>query len=134
MIDNKTMLELDDDAAHIKIGGEWRMPSRSEWQELLNNCDLMMSSSDGIAGFKAVGKISGYTDRMIFLPSGGYCSDSSVICDGIYCYYWSSSSCAETNSSIPFYAEVWYSSAYGRTYMSDFERDSGCLIRPVISK
>ena len=31
------ILDLEDDAAHVNMGGKWRMPTRDELEELLNN-------------------------------------------------------------------------------------------------
>ena len=36
--DGKTTLDLEDDVAHVKWGGNWRMPTREEIQELIDNC------------------------------------------------------------------------------------------------
>ena len=131
VVDNKTRLELEDDAAHVKLGGEWRMPSYAEWEDLFNNCDVVRSSLNGVVGFKVVGKISGYTDRMIFFPSRGY--KASGMNDIIGCYYWSSSSVAELFSHNPFSAWAWISSEE-QTRMSSADKSNGLLIRPVVDK
>lgn len=34
-VDNKTVLDSDDDAAHVVLGGKWRMPTHSEQEELV---------------------------------------------------------------------------------------------------
>ena len=38
-VDNKTELELADDAARANWGGTWRMPTDDEWTELRENCE-----------------------------------------------------------------------------------------------
>ena len=35
-VDNKTVLELEDDAAYVNWGGNWRMPTKAELDELTN--------------------------------------------------------------------------------------------------
>ena len=44
IVDNKTTLDLEDDAARANMGGDWRMPTEAEFQELLDietmNCVL----------------------------------------------------------------------------------------------
>ena len=53
-VDNKTTLDLEDDAATQNWGGAWRMPTHTEMAELLNNCYLVWTSSyndSGIAGY-----------------------------------------------------------------------------------
>ena len=37
-VDNKTRLELEDDAARANWGGAWRMPTEKEWTELHDKC------------------------------------------------------------------------------------------------
>lgn len=32
-------LTLEQDAAHVNLGGDWRMPTKAEFQELIDNCD-----------------------------------------------------------------------------------------------
>ena len=36
--DNKTVLEPEDDAAYVNLGGGWRMPTQGDWQELKDKC------------------------------------------------------------------------------------------------
>lgn len=38
IIDGKTVLDLEDDVANVKLGDGWRMPTIEEFQELFNNC------------------------------------------------------------------------------------------------
>ncbi len=57
------------DAAAFNWGGDWRLPSKEEWEELVDNCDWKVDTVDDIAGYRVVSKVSGYEDRSIFLPS-----------------------------------------------------------------
>ena len=92
-VDNKTILDPEDDVAHVKWGGSWRMPTKAEQVELRNNCTWRWYDSDnsefnGIAGYKVTSKIKGYTDRSIFLPAAGYrygTDLNSVGNNGNYC-------------------------------------------------
>lgn len=47
--DRKTVLESDDDAATIAMGAPWRVPTREEWQELLNKCSRKDSRGSDIS-------------------------------------------------------------------------------------
>ena len=38
IVDNKTILDPEDDVAHVKWGGSWRMPTIDEYKELIYNC------------------------------------------------------------------------------------------------
>lgn len=94
-VDNDTILDPEDDVAHVKWGGSWRMPTKAEQDELVHNCTWEWysrgnSEYGGVAGYKVTSKLEGYTDRFIFLPVAGYCyyfPEDAGVCG----YYWSSS-------------------------------------------
>ena len=65
------MLELEDDVAHVILGGKWRMPTDDEWAELLNNCTRTWTDNyngTGVKGRIVTSNIEGYKDKSIFLP------------------------------------------------------------------
>ena len=96
-VDNKTTLDATDDVAHVKWGGNWRMPTREEQNELIKECTWTWfshgnSEFNGVAGYKITSKKNGYTDRSIFLPAAGFIDDSGLNVDvGSEGRYWSSS-------------------------------------------
>lgn len=71
-VDNKNMLDPEDDVAHVKWGGNWRMPTEDEIMELITNCTWEWTTLNDINGYRVTSKIEGYTDRYIFLPATGY--------------------------------------------------------------
>ena len=89
-VDNKTTLELTDDAARVNWGGKWRMPTTAEQDELRNtsNCTWTWTTQNGVNGYKVTSKVNG---NSIFLPAAGYCDNGSLYFAGSYGYYWSSS-------------------------------------------
>ena len=89
--DYKTILDLDDDAAHAIWGDAWRIPSKEETQELRSNCSWTWTTMNGVAGYKVTSKKSGYTGNFIFLPAAGMMSGSKVQNAGTEGDYWSSS-------------------------------------------
>ena len=88
-VDNKTTLELTDDAARVNWGGKWRMPTIEEQKELLNtsNCTWTWTTQNGVNGYKVTSVKNG---NSIFLPAAGYRSNSNNNA-GSRGYYWSSS-------------------------------------------
>ncbi|MBR2395818.1 MAG: hypothetical protein IKB00_04340 [Bacteroidaceae bacterium] len=89
-VDNKTTLDLEDDVAHVTWGGNWRMPTREEMDELHDNCTWEWTTINGVNGYRVTSKKQGYTNRSIFLPASGYKAN------GFYEYgrngnYWSRS-------------------------------------------
>lgn len=90
-VDNKMVLDLEDDAAHVKLGGAWRMPTNAEWQELIDNCTWTWTTLNGVNGRLVRSTIEGFTDKSIFLPAGGYRVNTFRQNYGLYGEYWSSS-------------------------------------------
>lgn len=66
--DGKTVLDLEDDAAHVNWGEAWRMPTDVEFDELIENCTWWWTTRNGVKGYKVVAP----SGRAIFLPSAGF--------------------------------------------------------------
>lgn len=125
-VDNKTTLESSDDAAHVNWGGNWRMPTSQDIDELLNNCTWEWTTLNGVMGYKVTGKKTGYIDTSIFLPASGYRCDDNLADAGSYGDYWSSSlSRKESNGAY----ELYFNSDNPDRGYSD--RFSGLPVRPV---
>lgn len=45
--DRKTVLDPEDDAAHVNMGGNWRMPTLDEYKELCLNTDIYLVPTEG---------------------------------------------------------------------------------------
>ena len=89
-IDNKTVLEPEDDVAHVKLGGKWRMPTDAEWTELRTKCTWTWTPNYNGTGVN--GRIVTATNgNSIFLPAAGYRVGTNLNRVGSYGYYWSSS-------------------------------------------
>ena len=123
-VDDKKVLEPEDDAAHVWWGDNWRLPTDDELMELIRNCTWTAIETNGITGYEIVSNMDGYEDKSIFIPKAGNRY-------GIYLYG-------------P-HAELWTSSL--RTDMPDRAynlretvrhywecRDRGLCIRPVCPK
>ena len=68
---NSDRYNLDTDTADVASfnwGGNWRLPSSQEMQELIDSCDWVREECDGIKGWRVTSRKEGYTDRSIFLP------------------------------------------------------------------
>ena len=90
--DGLTTLLPEDDAAHVHWGAMWRMASRSEFQELIDNCRWETTTLNGVKGYRVTSTIPGYTDRSIFLPLAGFLNhDIGNSQKGTTVRYWSSS-------------------------------------------
>ena len=65
--DNKTQLEMSDDAARVYCKNKWRIPTKDEFQELIDNCQFV----DTIVNTIRVCKIIGPNGNSILLPYAG---------------------------------------------------------------
>ena len=86
-VDEKTVLDPEDDAAHKNWGEGWRMPTREEMDELKRCCSWRWTIQNGVKGKK----VTGPNGKYIFLPVAGFYNDDGLINVGSYGYYWSSS-------------------------------------------
>jgi hypothetical protein len=87
--DRRMQLAPVDDAAHTVLGGQWRMPTADEFDELVNpdNCTWEWTSQDGVNGYKVTGKKTG---NSIFLPITGFRFYADIQFRAISGIYWSS--------------------------------------------
>ena len=86
-VDEKTTLDPEDDAATVNWGGNWRMPTRENLDELLDNCKLIWITVNGIEGYK----VTASNGNSIFLPAAGYIYEDVSRSVGFDGQYWSSS-------------------------------------------
>ena len=86
-VDNKIVLEPEDDVARVILGGDWRLPTVEEFQELKDNCDWEWDAVNDVNGYKVVGP----NGNSIFLPAAGLFSEAKVSNMGSIGFYWSGS-------------------------------------------
>ena len=79
-LDDKQILESEDDAATVNWGEQWHTPSGTEWTELFNNCTRIWTSQNGVEGLKLTSNLN---ENSIFFPAAGK-SDTSYSGSGCY--------------------------------------------------
>ena len=87
VIPNKVLAKEYDVAVQI-MGGDWRMPTKNECQELYKNTTQSWVTIKGVNGKKFTSKTD--TTKYIFIPAAGYYYNGSVSEVGAYGYIWSS--------------------------------------------
>ena len=119
-VDNLTTIEPEDDAARVNMGKDWRIPTKTEMDELLKKCEWKYETLDGVSG----NRVTGPNGNSIFLPDGGAKSGDEMTRQG-YGYYWVSTL-------------YWGSASYciNTVFKEDnmFDRCMGLTIRPVLDK
>lgn len=88
VLDNKSILEADDDVACKEYGSQWRMPTKDEFQELTDNCECLWTERGGVNGMLFTSKING---NSVFFPAAGFKRDDRLNKDGFVGHYWSAS-------------------------------------------
>ena len=113
------------DVARIKWGSSWRLPTKAEFDELLNedNCTWLWTTQGGKNGYKVISKRNG---NSIFLPAAGYRNGASPNFDGARGYYWSST---PYESGTCYAYTLFFNSSYRYTYW--YYRSYGRSVRPV---
>lgn len=128
-VDNLTTLQPCDDVATIRWGGDWRMPTADELQELCDKCTWEWTTVNGQNG----SRITGPNGNSIFLPATGMYNrrgyDPSL--SGNNGYIWSST----LNTDEPCYtSHLWHHSTDHEVKRGTAERRDGITVRPVQDK
>ncbi len=122
-VDNKTSLELADDAARANWGGSWRMPTEKELNELFYHCSCKWELSFFLSGYRFTSEVNG---NSIFLPAAGIRRYHSLDAEDEAGSYWSSS----LSKSESIFATHHGFNKY-RTWYNDEERFHGLSVRAV---
>lgn len=149
--DGKTVLELEDDAARDNLGAGYRIPTKADWEELLEDCkweavtvtlpiELDPSQKKSIARWK----VTGPNGNSIVLPmTGGFRADGwGVMPD--YDTYYTTANLYPAELQLdedkyqeavaltwPMYAEETASGGIEEPSFGSIYRDFGVVVRPV---
>ena len=110
------------DVAHVKWGGSWRMPTKAEFEEIVNNCVWIWTTRNGVKGYEVTGVKTG---NSIFLPAGGYRNGKYLFGEKFGCYWSSDKRSVEDANQLFFYDHQ----RCGKLMKE--QRSMGCLVRPV---
>lgn len=123
---------LEDDAAHVQWGGDWRMPTSSQIQELVEHLDEYTTYErvvvNGVNGLKVTSVA--YPDRSIFFPMAGMIIGTTNSGIGEWCYYWTRNVAADDVNAGG--VNFSYGASWGPGVSDGHYRYSGQPIRPVI--
>lgn len=120
--DDKIVLDIEDDAAFVTLGGKWRLPTVDECSDLLDLCTWERKTLNGVDGYEVTGK----TGKSIFLPMAGWWDRLEFNSSYNDASFWASS----IKASRPYNALGFAISEWGKgTY--EGVRSIGCSIRPV---
>lgn len=119
LIDRKNILELMDDVANVQLKSDWHIPSKDDWQELINLCNWEYTND----GVKITYKNS---QDCLYLPLTGNSIDSQIY-NKHQAFYWSK----DLNKKLSAEAFALFFNHDNKRLIST-SRFSGLCIRPVI--
>ena len=79
-------LEASDDAATANLGSSWRMPTKTEWQELYDKCTWTWTQLGSVSGYT----VSALNGNSIFIPAAGERFQTAFKNDKFVGHYWMS--------------------------------------------
>ena len=125
--DSLTTLLPEDDAATAIWGGNWRMPTKEEFEELYNNTTVSWTTQNGVDGRLFVAA----NGNTLFLPATGYRWNGELYYSGSRGNYWSSS--LYTTTPAPDIACQLFFTVNSNCGIDGDSRDGGQPVRPVWS-
>lgn len=120
-------LSLADDAAHAVLGGNWRMPSKADLDELAQYCTFASATVNGVTGVTVTSKSNG---KSIFLPLNGYINGTTFkgyTDNSPGARFWLLD-CADSGKAFQQYTAK---SNPGKNYDSSKDKFRGTPIRPI---
>ena len=149
--DGKTVLDLEDDAARANLGVGYRIPTKADWEELLEDCkweavtatlpiELDPSQKKGIARWK----VTGPNGNSIVLPMTGGCKADGWAVMPDYDTYYTTANLYPAELQLdedkyldavvltwPMYAEETASGGIEEPSFGSILRSRGVVVRPV---
>ncbi len=117
------VLDLEDDAAHVNMGGDWHMPSPEQFKELLDNT----ISAWGIGVNGMIFRSKKNQSKFIFFPAIGGAYEDTVFNSNRNGYVWSSMLSTDFVDN----GQYLYLNSEDTGLYED-NRCSGCCVRGVI--
>lgn len=122
--DSKVVLDLEDDAAHVHMGGDWHMPTKEQFEELTVNTTSTWITKDGIGGRL----FTASNGNSLFIPSHRYAMDG-YIDDMLEIVVWG---CSLYEKFL--FESYSLQSSPSRFSISSFIRTCGAIVLGVVSK
>lgn len=125
------ILDLEDDAAHVNMGGKWMMPTQTQYSEMFNNTTRTvikdLKNKQKVIGMLFTSKIN---NKRLFVPFAGYWYNGSFGSAGSSTYVWSS----QVHPSYVDSAYSLYCDSSGNVCITNYYRSFALSVRGVFKK
>ena len=125
--DNQKVLSMEDDAARALWGGEWRIPTPTDWQELRDNCNISWAYSSNETNNLSTLIVTGPNGNSIYIPATGFYNSDGLNNVSSYEYYYHS-------NTLGYYSSRSTGANMGNRWLgtsNNLDRYWGLNIRPV---
>ena len=110
------------DLPHMQLGDCWRLPSEAEARELLDRCQWVEETQQGVTGYR----VTGPNGRSIFLPMAGMRIGGERFMQGQRGYYWTGTRQWRSTGAVSLWVGIGNKGQISNDY-----RYQGCSVRPV---
>jgi len=83
------VLAPEHDAARVQWGGDWRLPTRRELEDLIGRCDWTWTTTNDVSGYVVSGR-GDYASASVFVPAAGAGVEEKWWWKGSAGFLWSS--------------------------------------------
>ena len=119
-------LDLEDDAAHVNMNGDWHMPTQEQIEELLENTTNKWTKQDNVNGVLFISKKD--ASKSIFIPAVGYAADGLTHGVGRFGFVWAGVLNSKHNDSGQEFGFI----SFGVNLYTYLSRCCGLSVRGVI--
>ena len=130
-LDFKYVLDPSDDASHKLLGSTWRMPTRADFEELIENCTMTWTYEPFVDQYMLNDTVWGYrfeasNGKSLFLPAEGCRQGDNLVNGYTRGYYW----LPDLSTEYPYNAKCFTFDSSGYSFTEEF-RCIGMLVRAV---
>lgn len=109
-----------------KWGGGWRLPSMSEFQELIDKCSWEVKDTGTV-------KVTARNGNVLYFKLKGYAAGTIrwSVSDSSIGFYWTSTKYAQRPDTFSYLLKIWVRGSVSKGISSE-SQSNGCFARPVI--
>lgn len=125
-----TQIEPEDDVAYHLLGGDWRIPTKAQMEELMTECTWSADTENGVSGARVVGP----NGNSVFIPYAGYIQVTQPINTSTQIRLWTSTRSDENGKAYNLSVKFNSDGSVKTLALDEWAFSYGMTIRPVRPK